>query len=120
MEALGLDDQWLFAKEEAPGAEDALSEENPITAGLSEILLIYAGAITAKEDSDLIHTPLVSTGQAAGLIPFSKIQSSMNNPQLLRAEQGAFKGIQTVAMAIQGEPKASDSQGEDAKPDGRG
>ncbi|WP_417739540.1 Gldg family protein [Rosistilla oblonga] len=121
MAALGLDDQWLFAKEEAPGAEDALSEANPITAGLREILFIYAGAITAKKDSVLKHTPLVQTGMATGLIPLAKLQPAMRDPNTLRAEQGDFKGIQTIAMAIEGpasaEAKTEDSAADDASGD---
>ena len=66
---------WIFAREEAPGAENALSDESEITKGLKEIMLLYAGVIIPVKDSGLKFTPLIKTGSMAGTIPQSEINS---------------------------------------------
>jgi ABC-2 type transport system permease protein len=66
---------WIFAREEAPGAENALSDESEITKGLKEIMLLYAGVIIPVKDSGLKFTPLIKTGNMAGTIPQSEINS---------------------------------------------
>ncbi len=82
-------------------AEDALSDANPVTRGLNEVLLLFGGAVNAKSDSQLIHTPLLMTGEAAGLISYEKARANAQDPYRLLAEEGPPAGPQTLAMAIE-------------------
>ena len=111
---MNVTDLWVFVDEEAPEVEDALSEQNPITSGLREVLTLYSGAVTAKEGATLQHTPLMNTGALAGLISYDQAQETLRNPAALLASQGAPTGPQTLAMAIQA-ADAADADKEDAE-----
>ena len=105
---------WIFAREEAPGAEDALSDASEITKGLKEIMFLYAGVILPAKDSGVKFTTLVKTGQIAGTMPKSEIdgvqQSGLSRATEYQIRRGANKGEQILAALIEGEDGAkSDS-----------
>ncbi|WP_164102634.1 Gldg family protein [Candidatus Laterigemmans baculatus] len=110
--ALGPNDLWAFIDEQATGAVDALSEENPITSGLRQVLLLYGGAVQAAEGSELQHTPLLTTGTASGRIDYSDLRQNLNDPMGLMRAQGPETGPSTMAMAIEG--KAAPTKAEQA------
>jgi ABC-2 type transport system permease protein len=89
---------WIFAREEAPGAENAISDESEITKGLKEIMLLYAGVIIPVKDSGLKFTPLIKTGSMAGTIPQSEInsvqQSGLSRATEIQMRRGETSGGQ--------------------------
>ena len=97
---------WIFAREEAPGAENALSDESEITKGLKEIMLLYAGVIIPVKDSGLKFTPLIKTGSMAGTIPQSEInsvqRSGLSRASELQIRRGETRGEQILACLIEG------------------
>jgi ABC-2 type transport system permease protein len=97
---------WIFAREEAPGAENALSDESEITKGLKEIMLLYAGVIIPVKDSGLKFTPLIKTGSMAGTIPQSEInsvqQSGLSRATEIQIRRGKTSGEQILAGLIEG------------------
>ena len=100
-------DLWIFAREEAPGAENALSDASEITKGLKEIMFLYAGVIVPAKDSGIKFTTLVKTGQIAGTMPKSEIdgvqQSGISRAMEYKLRRGANKGEQILAALLEGE-----------------
>ncbi|HUP77881.1 MAG TPA: GldG family protein, partial [Pirellula sp.] len=106
-------DLWIFAREEAPGAENALSDASEITKGLKEIMFLYAGVIVPAKDSGIKFTTLVKTGQIAGTMPKSEIdgvqQSGISRAMEYKLRHGANKGEQILAALLEGEEVKGDS-----------
>ena len=63
-----------------PGVEDGggLSEASPITNGLQEVLTIFTGAVNAKSDSELTHTPILLTGTLSGTMSWARRSADSN------------------------------------------
>jgi ABC-2 type transport system permease protein len=112
-------DLWIFAREEAEGAEDALSESSEITKGLKEIMLLYAGVILPAKDSNLTFTPLVKTGQVAGTMPQSEInsvqQSGLSRATEYQLRRGETRGEQILAALIEGPTEAAAEKSSEEK-----
>jgi ABC-2 type transport system permease protein len=68
--------EWVFASPDAPGAKNPINPESPITSGLTQILLLYPGAVKHEDGKDLDFTPLVATGNQTGTISYQALQSS--------------------------------------------
>lgn len=102
---------WIFASEQAPGAENALAKESEITNGLREIMLLYAGVIQPAKDSNLKFTPLIKTGATAGTMPQSEINSvqdsSLGRSQEYQLRRGETRGEQILAALIEEQGGAS-------------
>ena len=117
-------DLWVFAREEAPGAIDALSEESEITKGLKEVMLLYAGVLVPQKETTLKITPLIKTGQLAGTMPQSEInsvqQSSLSRATEYQLRRGDAKGEQILAALIEGPSEGSkEASAEGAAPSQR-
>ena len=120
----GFDYFALFIDEDAPGVSEgmALSSDSIITAGMNEVLAIYAGAVGAKPESTLTHTPLLTTGDQSGLISMVKLMEVTRGRSQLTRETTRNTPYLSVAMAIEGMPAndlspaeaATDSGGEGA------
>lgn len=95
---------WLFIDNGAPGAENAVSTDHPITDGMRQVLALFAGAVNAKPGSPLIHTPLLSTGQLSGLMDGEAATRFLNRQTSLMREEGPPTGSSIIAMAIEGKP----------------
>ncbi len=110
-------DLWIFAREEAPGANDALSEQSEITKGLKELMFLLAGTIRHKNGATTQFTPLVSTGDFAGTIPISELRniqrSGLNSSMELRNRRGPALGFPLViAAAIEGPATSTAAEGD--------
>jgi ABC-2 type transport system permease protein len=118
--------QWIFIREEAPGADDALSEQSEITKGLREVLLLYAGTIMPVKGAPVKVTELLSTGSQAGVIPADELMNLLregaSSDAKLEDLQGPPTGRKVMAVAIEGEaakvesPTAEKKPADDAKP----
>ena len=102
---------WIFAREEAPGANDALSEKSEMTKGLKEVFMLYAGVIVPEEKSGLTFTPLIKTGTLAGTMTQSEInsvqQSGLSRATEYQIRRGEPKGEQILAALIEGPADSS-------------
>jgi ABC-2 type transport system permease protein len=98
----GIPDSWVFCRREAPGAEEAINDDSPITAGLEEIFFPVPGVIKPDKSSDLKFTPLVKTGDMAGTISFQDFMDNRDNMFMMKVAQGQKKGSQVIAARIQG------------------
>ena len=115
----GIPDSWVFCRREAPGGEESINDQSPITAGLSEIFFPVPGAIKPEASSDLKFTKLVTTGDMAGTLSYQAFMDNREKPFLMKVAQGDRKGPQTVAARITGklpeDKPMSDAGVEDAK-----
>ncbi len=102
---MNVNDLWVFIDSQAPGAVDALSDANPVTSGLREVLTLFTGVVNAKKDATLKHTPLLTSGAASGLMDSAAAQKVLSRESNIIREEGAPLGPQIVAMAIEGEAK---------------
>jgi ABC-2 type transport system permease protein len=106
-------DLWIFVREEAPGAEDALSEESEISKGLKELMFLLAGTIRHNPNSTkTTFMPLASTGSFAGTIPLQEVRaiqrSGLGTAEELRVRRGNPAPIpQVIAAYIEGIPPKS-------------
>jgi ABC-2 type transport system permease protein len=110
-------DLWLFIREEAPGAVDALSEDSEITKGLKELMFLFAGTVRPKSGAKTNFTPLVSTGTFSGTMPLAEVRNMQRaggvSASEVRNRRGKPMGIpQIIAALIESEtssPPGSDS-----------
>jgi len=118
---MNVNDLWVFVDSQSPGAVNALTDQNPITSGLRQVLGLYTGVLNAKPDSKLKHTPLLQTGSLSGLIDTEAAQRVLSRESTILREEGAPQGAQTIAMAIEGvtsaplESATKDEAGADEK-----
>ncbi len=114
-------DEWIFIRENQGEQEDYLSEQVPITAGLRELMFLYAGAIRKEENRDDVKiTDLISTRASSGRISFEDVQGQMRggqaSPTQLQVLQGAALGSQVIAAYIEGAKKdAKEGEKNDAR-----
>lgn len=114
-------DLWVFAREEAPGANNALNKESEITNGLKELMFLYAGVILPAKDSGIKFTSLVKTGQVAGTMPKTEIdgvqQAGLSRSTEYKLRRGATQGEQILAALVEGEvTKAGESSASSKRP----
>ena len=108
------DEMWVFIDEDAPGVEDALSEESPITSGLNEVLGLYVGSIRPKATATLKHTALLKTGALSGSLSDEKVRRILGRQSTLAREITGVNPMQTIAMTIEGElPQAPKTEAEE-------
>jgi ABC-2 type transport system permease protein len=105
----GLDYFALFIDEDAPGVTEgkALSSDSIITSGMNEVLAMYSGAVSAKPDSKLRHTPLLTTGDQSGLISLQKLMEVRQGRTQMTQETTTNAPYLTIAMAIEGDAESA-------------
>ena len=111
----GIPDSWVFASVEAPGADNSLNSEDPITNGLSEILFPVPGVIVPAPTSELKFTPLVKTGVTAGRMRYEQYRNNQQDPARLQGAQGNPTGEQILAARIRGVESAEGEKAGEAK-----
>jgi ABC-2 type transport system permease protein len=106
---------WIFVDENAKDVEpgQALVSDSPISAGLRQVLALYAGAIEPTDNPTLKHTPLLRTAPESGTIDWMNLQQAMRSRDgsLSDAIDGNQPG-QVLAMTIEGSvPAKEESDG---------
>jgi ABC-2 type transport system permease protein len=99
-------DQWVFVRENPGEESDYLSEQSEVTAGLRELMFLYAGAIKKEERrDDLKIIDLVATRDNAGRVSFEDVKRQLTggqaSPEQLRVLQGAALGSQVIAVYVE-------------------
>jgi ABC-2 type transport system permease protein len=101
--------EWVFVRKDAPGAVDAFNEQDPASAGLQELLLLFPGGITKRNAASTNFSPLVKTGKASGEIMVKDVMGAQNNPGDLRAKEGIpTDTLYVLAAHITGKPRTDD------------
>lgn len=115
-------DEWIFIREEIEPESDLLTEDSPVTAGLQELMFLYAGTVDVDADrKDLKFTKLVRTSDASGVLEAEDARNSLRSnasPMELRMKQGQVTGKQCMAVLVEGtapEKKESDKKEPEAK-----
>lgn len=103
LQVQGIPDSWVFCRREAPGGEDSINDESPITAGLTEIFFPVPGGVKPDRTSDLKFTRLASTGEVAGTLRYQAFMESQQNPLEMKKAQGDSEGPQILAVRITGD-----------------
>ena len=81
-----ITEEWVFVSPDAPGAGDAaFNRDDDVVAGMSEVLFMIPGAIRDLGTRQLKFTPLCTTGDETGEIPFMDLSSGMRDPAMLQA-----------------------------------
>lgn len=119
---MNANDEWLFMLESSDEDEDYLSEDSKISAGLRELMFLYAGAINPEKDrDDLKLTALVKTRDQSGLIGYDDLMTQMRSGEPSAAQlqvlQGAPIGEQVVAYYIEGVSDESSNDASDGPAD---
>ncbi len=113
-------DHFVFCRREAPGGENAINDESPITSGLTEICFPVPGGVKPDKSSDLKFQKLATTGEAAGTVSFQSFMDRRENRSPGAELRGDRKGVQVIAVRITGNPPEdktmSDAGADEAKP----
>lgn len=111
-------DEWIFVREELAPEEDLLSEDSPISAGLHELMFLYAGTVENDKDrEDLTFTKLVRTGPNSGVLEAEDARQSLRGSSAvdLQMKQGSATGSQCLAIMVQGKATGEDKTKADDK-----
>ncbi|HIF34593.1 MAG TPA: ABC transporter permease, partial [Planctomycetaceae bacterium] len=78
-----LPQEYVFVTKQ--DSADSISDENEVTSGLEELIVMYAGSISKRTSADIDFVPLFSTGATSGLMNWSEFVDeggfNMFNPQ---------------------------------------
>lgn len=114
---MNANDEWLFL------LGDTFSQESKISAGLRELMFLYAGAVRPKEDrDDLNFVELVKTrDDVSGRISYDDISGQMRGREPSAAQlqvlQGPPTGEQTIAVYVEGTSATEDAPAQTDTPD---
>ena len=111
---MNVNPMWVFIDQNAPGVDgdNALGADSEITSGLRQVLGLFAGAIEAKGETTLTHTPLLTTGAMSGTMAIAKLRTSGGD---IRSAIEGVNPRQTIAMTIEGKSQAPATKGDDAE-----
>jgi len=88
--------------------------QDPITAGLQEVLFPFPGAVAKDESADVTWIPLAQTGTRSGTIEVEQVMGNRGDMRQLRVFEKP--GKQAMVLAVSVERKISQPAGEgDAK-----
>lgn len=103
------------------GAADAFGD-NPISKGLQEVVLLFAGSVRSRGGNDLEFTPLLRTNDLGGTIPYRGLMQSgflgipMLNPNRIYQPTGiAYTLAAEIRGTLPAEPTPPPAEGEQAK-----
>ncbi len=94
--------EWVFISPEAPGSPDAFDQDDTITSGLRQVLLLFPGGISQIGSRGLDYEPLMITGDETGTITTSALRSSQMNPEALKFARSLTEKRYLTAVRIRG------------------
>ena len=102
--------EWVFILNDTlPGNLQPFNEQEPVTSGLQELLLLYPGAIVKHNAASTNFTPLVETGTNTGAVMVKDVMESQNDPMELRRFEVPTKERYVLAAQITGKPRTGDT-----------
>ncbi len=114
----GINSLWVFASPDAPGAKQALNEDNPIVSGMSQLLMLRPGGIKESNDppEGLTFEPLVTTGDRTGTIKASELRTVRDDETLETLQE--FTGQRYILSAFIKEKPEENESGDAGKEKG--
>ncbi len=111
-----ITDEWVFVSPDVPGAEDPLSAESPITSGLTQLLLLYPGALEARDRAGVSFEPLATTGTDVGTIGYQELTMRNQDPLSLEIIRQRHRSSTPFILAarIKSSPAESGQAGSDS------
>ena len=94
--------EWVFITPEAPGSPDAFGEDDNITSGLSQVLMLFPGGINQIGARGLEYEPLMMTGDETGSIGPTDLRSSQMDPEALKYLRKPTQKRYLTAVRIRG------------------
>jgi ABC-2 type transport system permease protein len=107
--------EWLFIDR---GASDkpVFSQKDPISSGLQQVLLLYAGSMKHLNASDMKYEPLLETGDETLEVSFGELQGNPFGGGLNRnPRRKPTRDYYTLAAHISGKLSEEDAEEEAAK-----
>jgi ABC-2 type transport system permease protein len=111
---LELPDEFVFIdadlSADSAGKVPGFNQEQPITAGLQEVLFPFPGAVVKDEKADVAWTPLTQTGLRTGTIEVEQVMSNRGDMRQLQIFEKAAKQSMVIAVALERQaPKAGNA-----------
>jgi ABC-2 type transport system permease protein len=105
--------EWVFVRNDALGADEAINQSLPVTAGFEELLLLYPTGIQKQKGSSLSFTALVSTsGPLSGTVSVADMQTAIDAAMLASSRKKSKDGEKFVLAAwIRGDEKDAGKDG---------
>ena len=72
--------EYLFVRDRDDTGIEEVNPESPITAGLDQALLFYAGSVSPAEGNEKFFTPLLTTGPDGGIVEWSNLARASFDP----------------------------------------
>jgi len=106
------DQLWLFIDDRlGEGQQDLVSDDSLITSSINQVLAIHAGGVYPKDESELRHTPLLSTGPISGTLSAETVNQVRTGQTTLTRELDSINPFVPIAMTIQSPAgESSDSE----------
>ncbi len=95
--------EWVFVSPDAPGAaDDAFNGSDPVSSGLTQLLLMCPGGLRELGTRKLEFTPLIMTGDESGEISFEDLSRNQGNSMALSYVRKLTKKRYIVGARIRG------------------
>ena len=75
-----VSEEYLFVRDRDDTEYAEINPDSPITAGLDQLLLIYAGSVSPAAGSEDQFTPLLATGPGSGTVPWEDFTQASFDP----------------------------------------
>ncbi len=75
-----VSEEYLFVRDRDDTGFAEINPDSPITAGLDQLLLIYAGGVSPAQGHEGDFTPLLATGPGSGVTPWADFTQSSFDP----------------------------------------
>ena len=95
---------WVFV-DEGNGSAEAFNQENPISSGLNQVLMLFPGYISQENESKMEFEALLTSGQEnSGEVPVFSINPYERMSADVFAQQGLTRESYILAASITGAP----------------
>jgi ABC-2 type transport system permease protein len=108
--------EFVFVDRVTPGVDEPFNSQDPITAGLQEVLFPFPGALQKSSGSTTSFEPLIRTGSQTGTIAFADLREMLRGAsgeldlQELQRREGRSSGeAYALAARIQSTEKATNA-----------
>ncbi|MFM8577725.1 MAG: Gldg family protein [Planctomycetaceae bacterium] len=100
---LQLPNEFVFIDGALSGEDriGAFNGNEPVTAGLQEVLFAFPGGLAKDETADVQWTPLVQTGTRSGTIEVEQVMSNRGDARQLRAFEKPGSTEMTLAALVE-------------------
>jgi len=114
---LELPGEFVFVDQaiaEITGGQPSFNPDEPVTAGLQELLFPFPGGIRPREKAGITLVPLVRTqSRGSGTIEVSAVMSNRGDSRMLRAFEQPGDESMLLAVIVERQPASASEAGDD-------